>query len=84
MRHETDTANRFPGRSIQRGAAVEMDIPTCAQSIEDFCKSNGISRSLFYKLLRQGRAPRIMKIGRRTLISSEAASEWRKAMETTL
>jgi len=59
-----------------------MEISVCAQSIEDFCKSNGISRSLFYKLRRQGRGPRIVKVGRRTLISSEAASEWRKAMET--
>lgn len=53
----------------------------CAQSVDDFCKSNGISRSLFYKLHRAGKAPRIMKIGRRTLISSEAASDWRKQME---
>lgn len=59
-----------------------MDIPMYAQSIESFCRSNGISRSLFYKLRRQGRAPRVMKIGRRTLISQEAASEWRRAMET--
>ena len=52
-----------------------------SQSVKAFCKSNGISRSLFYNLKKNGKAPRMMKIGRRTLISVEAASDWRKAME---
>lgn len=58
-----------------------MVIPGDAHSVEHFCKSNGISRSFFYKLQREGKAPRVMKIGRRTLISREAASEWRRQME---
>jgi len=48
-----------------------------AQSVNDFCKANSISRSMFYKLRRQGEAPRIMKVGRRTLVTAEAAQEWR-------
>ena len=52
-----------------------------AQSIKDFCKSHGISISYFYKLKEQGKAPRIMSLGRRQLVSSEAAAEWRKEME---
>ena len=36
---------------------------------------------MFYKLLKAGKAPRIMKIGRRTLITYEAIQEWREAME---
>jgi predicted DNA-binding transcriptional regulator AlpA len=59
----------------------ETTIPAYAQSVEEFCESHSISRSLFYKLHRDGKAPRIMKIGRRTLISNEAAIEWRKSME---
>lgn len=55
-----------------------------AQSVSDFCQSNSISRSLFYKLLRQGKGPRTIKIGRRTLISVESAAEWRKSLESTL
>lgn len=54
---------------------------THAQSVDEFCKANGISQSFFYKLAKQGKAPRIMKVGKRTLISSEAASDWRKEME---
>jgi predicted DNA-binding transcriptional regulator AlpA len=61
--------------------AMSMATNNPAQSVADFCKSFGISRSFFYKLQRAGKAPRVMKIGRRTLVSAEAASEWQKQME---
>ena len=50
-------------------------------SVAEFCHQHGISRGTFYKLLGEGRAPKAVKIGRRTLISSEAAEEWRRRME---
>lgn len=52
-------------------------------SIKEFCQLHAISRSLFYALLERGEAPRVMKVGRRTLSSAEAAAEWRKNMEST-
>jgi predicted DNA-binding transcriptional regulator AlpA len=52
-----------------------------AQSVNEFCAEHGVSRSLFYSLLKRDEAPHIMKVGRRTLISAEAAAEWRKRME---
>jgi hypothetical protein len=48
---------------------------------ERFCDVHGISLGLFHILMRQGRGPRVMKLGRRTLISVEAAAEWRRRME---
>lgn len=51
-------------------------------TVEEFCKAHGrISRVLFYKLLKEGRGPRCMKVGRRRLISEESAAEWRASME---
>jgi excisionase family DNA binding protein len=50
-------------------------------SVAEFCHQHGISRGTFYKLLGEGRGPKAVKIGRRTLISSEAAEEWRRRME---
>ena len=50
-------------------------------SVAEFCREHGISRGLFYRLLREGRGPRVIKAGRRTLISREAAEEWRRRME---
>ena len=50
-------------------------------SVAEFCREHGISRGLFYRLLRENCGPRVMKAGRRTLISHEAAEEWRRRME---
>jgi hypothetical protein len=51
--------------------------PLLALSILEFCAAFGISEDFFYKLKRQGQAPRLMKVGKRTMISMEAANEWR-------
>lgn len=50
-------------------------------SVSEFCKCTGISRALFYKLVREGNGPRITKIGSRTLISQAATDEWQRLME---
>ena len=50
-------------------------------SIPAFAAEHGISRSLLYKLWKEGRGPRISKVHGRTLISSEAAAEWRRRVE---
>lgn len=52
-----------------------------AQSIDHFCDDNDISKAHFYNLLKRGDGPVVMKVGRRTLISAEAAAEWRRQME---
>jgi excisionase family DNA binding protein len=52
-----------------------------ALTVEAFCRSYGIGRSTAYKLIKEGLGPRTMKVGRRTLISIEAADEWRRRME---
>lgn len=54
---------------------------TATFSVAEFCREHGISRGLFYSLLREGRGPRVIKAGRRTLISREAAADWRRRME---
>ena len=50
-------------------------------SVSEFACQHGISRALFYKLLQQGNGPRIIKVGKRTLITNEAAEEWRRSRE---
>jgi predicted DNA-binding transcriptional regulator AlpA len=52
-----------------------------AFSVDEFCADHGISRAFFYVLKREGKAPALMKIGTRSLISIEAAAEWRRRME---
>ena len=52
-----------------------------AATVPQFCDGHNISRTHFYELIKLGRAPRLMKVGRRTLISQEAAADWRQRME---
>lgn len=50
-------------------------------TIPQFCDGHNISRTHFYALLKANKGPRLMKVGRRNLISAEAAADWRKRME---
>ena len=57
------------------------DIPAQAMSVEQFSAAHNINRDTFYKLLKQGLGPECMKLGKRRLISFEAASRWRARRE---
>jgi predicted DNA-binding transcriptional regulator AlpA len=52
-----------------------------ALSISQFCERHDLCRASFYNLIKCGKGPRTMKVGARTLISVEAAVEWRRRME---
>ncbi|MET4198754.1 hypothetical protein [Bradyrhizobium sp. LA6.12] len=52
-------------------------LPRMALNIPEFCEAFRISEDFYFKLKRQGEGPREMKVGKRTLISVEAANEWR-------
>lgn len=60
-------------------------IPTAthraAYSVTEFCAAHDLTKVTLYKLLKQGTGPRIMKVGTRTLISAEAAADWRRQCE---
>ena len=71
----------FMPKSLTESAAVELPTPRLALSIPEFCKAHGISEAFFYKLKKQRKGPREMKVGARTLITFESAAEWRRARE---
>ncbi|PTE11547.1 transcriptional regulator [Mesorhizobium helmanticense] len=58
-----------------------MNTVTAALTIPEFCQANRISRGSFYNLKKAGKAPRLMVVGNRVLISPEANAEWRLARE---
>jgi len=51
-------------------------------TVNEFCESHRISRARFYEMLREGVGPKVMKCGSRTLVSVEAAADWRRRMES--
>jgi predicted DNA-binding transcriptional regulator AlpA len=54
-----------------------------AFSLNQFCEAHGISRAMFYKLLKAGQAPRCLKVGTKVLITTEAAAAWLREREAT-
>jgi predicted DNA-binding transcriptional regulator AlpA len=58
-----------------------MNTVVAALTIPEFCQANRISRGSFYNLKKAGKAPRLMIVGNRVLISPEANAEWRIARE---
>ncbi len=63
----------------EQSPAQTFDPPV--YSVRAFCEAHDISRGYLYQLWSEGAGPRKMKVGRRTLISREAAAEWRRRME---
>lgn len=70
--------NQFEGKQL---IEISPGVPQAAYSVAQFCAAHGFTKVMFYKLMKQGRGPRIMKVGTRTLISVEAAADWRRTME---
>ena len=57
-----------------------MNNPSCF-TIAGFCAEHHISKAFLYKLIKEGKAPTLCKVGRRTLISAAAAAAWLAKME---
>lgn len=57
------------------------DMNNDAMTVDEFCRSYRISRALFYRLRKDGDAPRTMPLRGRRVISRIAAEAWRQRME---
>ena len=48
-----------------------------ALTVDQFCLLHNISNATYYKLRKEGRAPAVMHLGAKVLISREDAAAWR-------
>ena len=64
-------------------ALLEADVTSnTSLSIEDFCRIENISRWQFYELIKQHRAPRLMRHADQCIrISPEARRDWHRERE---
>jgi hypothetical protein len=60
-----------------RGPPIER----AAYSIDEFAAAHGLSVAMYFKLRNLGLGPDEMRVGRRRLISFEAAERWRRQRE---
>jgi hypothetical protein len=52
-----------------------------AFTVPEFCEAHRISQAKYYEMKKEGWGPIEMEVGRRRLISFEAAAEWRRKRE---
>jgi hypothetical protein len=71
--------NTNPARKKTASSSAPSQL--LAFSIRQFCALHGISLDFYFKLARRGLGPRVMWVGARTLISVEAAADWRAERE---
>jgi hypothetical protein len=63
-------------KALRECAAIQTD-----RSVTGFCRRWSVSRFLFYQLRKIGKAPAVMHVGGRTLISPESERAWILARE---
>lgn len=74
---EADRATQKSPAIEDRHVRQEREI----YSIEDFCAAYSLSRSMLYKMWRQGIGPRYFKIGKRVLMTVKAVEAWQRERE---
>ena len=77
-RSRTPSRRRSGESSVKSTSSSPLDPVTYVRCL---CREHHISRSYLYLLWNEGREPRRTKVGRRTLISGEAAADWRRKLE---
>ena len=77
---------RRPNTNTESAVAVQANtgfqIQPSVMSVADFCQAHGISKPTYYNMKKAGQGPREMIVGRRRLISHEAAADWRRERES--
>ena len=74
-----EVSGKKPGESTLGSGSSPMTL--LAMTIPQFCNAHNISEGFYYKLKKQKLTPREMKVGTRTLVTFEAAADWRAERE---
>jgi hypothetical protein len=81
MRVESKPVQRGAKKKTKRNKRPRLPFERTAYSIDEFADANGLSPAMVYKLWTLGQGPDVMRVGRRRLISFEAAERWRRQRE---
>jgi hypothetical protein len=87
-RHRRNVVNTIDpsitGRAARAASSADVEAfdargpPPVTFTINEFCVAHKISAAFYYALKRAGLGPREMVLGRRRIISGEAAADWRR------
>jgi len=62
-------------------AESEPAIPVAGYTQAEFCAARKFSRALYFKMKKRGLGPREMKVGKRRIITPQAAADWDRERE---
>ena len=74
--------NLYWNTSMNKQSIHQEITPKSTYTIAQFCDANNVSRTHLHYLNKTGQGPRLMRLGRRVLISAEAAADWRRQVES--
>jgi hypothetical protein len=77
-------ARKATSKKADKGPSVTQKPPPAfatAFTIAEFCRAHRMSETHYFALKKEGLGPDEMGVGRRRIISFEAATRWRKARE---
>jgi hypothetical protein len=77
----TGRKSKATARGSSKRRRRDLGLPTHAFSVPEFCDAHRISKARYYELKQQGLTPVEMVVGRRRIISHEAAEQWRRQRE---
>jgi hypothetical protein len=84
MPARTESPSRLPRPPPRRKSIIEKfgsprhAVQRTAYTVDEFCWAHGFSRAQYYKLKARGEGPDEFRVGKRVLISEEAAARWRR------
>ena len=65
---------QITGKKLSSAGPVALG----AYSIRSFCEAHALSRAMYFKMKAMDEGPAEMEVGRRRMVSIEAAAAWRR------
>ena len=64
------------GFTLSSAGGKRACVRPAAYTVQEFCEAFRLSRATFYNLVRRGEGPRLLRVGRKVLVSTDAISDF--------
>ena len=64
------------GFTLPNAGAKRACVRPAAYTVQEFCEAFRLSRATFYNLVRRGEGPRLLRVGRKVLVSTDAIADF--------
>jgi excisionase family DNA binding protein len=64
------------GFALSSAGGKRSCVRPAAYTVQEFCEAFRLSRATFYNLARRGEGPRLLRVGRKVLVSTDAIADF--------